>query len=137
MRYFGLVFIFLALILSGCSQNAAQSAGSGTSDPTAIVGDVTRGQTIFARGTNGAPACSSCHPVSSGGFALGPVMSGIAERAATRVEGLTAEQYLHQSIVDPAAHVVSGYRPIMYPGYAKVLSEQDIADVIAYLLTLK
>lgn len=127
MRNFGLVLIFLALLLTGCSQSPAQSAG----------GDAERGRLIFTQGKNGAPACSSCHALRAGGFSLGPVIAGVAERAATRKQGLTAEQYLHQSIVDPGAYVVAGYRSIMYPQYKEHLSEQDIADVIAYLLTLK
>jgi hypothetical protein len=69
-------------------------------------------------------------------FALGPKLTGVIERAGQRVEGLTAEAYLRQSILDPGAFIVPGYRNIMYPQYADQLNEQDIADLLAYLSTL-
>lgn len=52
------------------------------------------------------------------------------------MDGLTAEEYLHQSILEPERYLVSGYRDIMYPDYSAHLSEQDIQDLIAFLLTL-
>ena len=70
-------------------------------------------------------------------FRLGPNLAGIGERAAATVEGLSAEEYLHQSIVDPRSHVVPGYRDLTYPDYGIHFSEKDIQDLIAYLLTLE
>ena len=63
-------------------------------------------------------------------------MIGISQRAGERVPGLSAEDYLRQSIIQPSAFLVSGYRDIMYPNFKEKLSEQDIADLIAYLETL-
>lgn len=103
-----------------------------------IVGDAARGETLFTSGVNGAPPCTSCHTVSAGrsGFQLGPSLRDIGTNAALRAEGMTAEAYLRQSILEPGAFVVPGFRDMMYPHFADHLSEQDLADLIAYLLTL-
>lgn len=109
-----------------------------TSTPAPIIADDGRGAEIFSHGVNEAPPCSTCHQVVSGamGFSLGPNLQGISERAATRIEGTDAETYLEHSILDPHSFVVSGYRDIMYPDYSTHFGEQDLADIIAYLLTL-
>lgn len=103
--------------------------------PTPATSDAERGEAIFRRGTNGAPPCLSCHALTPGGFAIAPIMAGISERAGRRVEGLDAEEYLHQSIVDPEAYIVPGFRAFMFPGYSDLLSENDIDDLIAFLMT--
>ena len=102
--------------------------------PAALVGDPVHGEDIFRHGINAAPPCITCHALAPGGNSLGPVMQGFGERAGSRVEGLSAEAYAHQSIVEPRAFLVSGFRDIMYPGYANDLTEQEIADLIAFLL---
>jgi cytochrome c2 len=114
---------------------------SATSESTeaALVGDPARGQDIFEHGLNGAPACVNCHNrANSGkvGFAIGPGLKTISERAAVRVEGLTAPEYIEQSIRTPSAFVVPGFQNIMYNKFAHDYSDQDIADLVAYLLTL-
>lgn len=98
--------------------------------------DATRGEVIFRKGMGEAPPCITCHALAEGTYSLGPVMAGISERAGNRVEGLSEADYLQQSIMEPTAFIVSGYRPIMFPAYAEHLSEQDLRDVIAFLLTL-
>lgn len=136
MRKFS-TFFFLVLILAGC---AASVAPAPTPNPTAtpVVADAERGQEIFTRGFNGAPPCSTCHLAAdvNFGFSLGPNLVGVAQRAGSRVEGLDATGYLHQSILEPRSYVVAGYRDIMYPDYNKFFEEQDITDLIAYLMTL-
>jgi hypothetical protein len=67
---------------------------------------------------------------------VGPNLAGIAERASRRVEDMTPTEYMRQSILEPRRFVVPGYRNIMYPDYRKLLTEQNIQDLIAYLLTL-
>ena len=139
-----LILLFLALVLSSCaafdSFFDAYLAQQRTPEPSApaLVGDAVRGDSIFHNGLGEAPGCVTCHTLNPQiMFALGPNLIGVGERAAIRVDGLTAEAYLHQSIVEPSAYVVTGFRNIMYPLYADHLSEQDIQDLIAYLLTLE
>ena len=62
----------------------------------------------------------------------------MAETAATRVEGESAPAYFYNSIVHPNDYVVDGYAPgVMIQTYGDTLSDQDLADIIGYLLTLK
>ena len=68
---------------------------------------------------------------------VGPSFDGIASRAQTRVPGLSAEEYLRQSIVEPNAYVVDGFPTgQMFNNYAEVLTEEDIDNLVAFLLTL-
>ena len=57
--------------------------------------------------------------------------------AGTVVAGQSAEQYLTQSILEPNAHVVEGFPQGVMPSYKGVLSDAELKDVVAYLLTLK
>lgn len=106
--------------------------------PTPIAGNEDRGAQLFAQGRDEVPPCFTCHQTVTGqfGFTIGPNLDGIGGRAGTRVEGPTAEEYLHQSIFQSERYLVSGYRDIMYPDYSAYLTERDIQDLIAYLLTL-
>jgi cytochrome c553 len=103
-----------------------------------IYRDAERGAWLFAHGQADTPPCSICHQVANGqvGFSVGPNLAGISERAGTQVGGLTAEEYLRQSILEPRRHIVTGYRDIMYPDYGAHLTEQDVQNLIAYLSTL-
>lgn len=110
-----------------------------TSPPVVLVGDPAHGDLIFHEGAAPAPACINCHsPMYTGrqGFALGPGLKGIGEIAATRIEGLTAEEYIEQSIRHPGEYLAGGYRDIMYPNFGTDYSDQTIADLVAYLMTL-
>lgn len=81
--------------------------------------------------------CKVCHSTSPGGDGVGPSLAGVADRAGTRVDGMTAEEYLRQSIVDPSAYAVEGYRgDQMLPIYADRLSPDEIQSLIDYLMTL-
>jgi hypothetical protein len=54
------------------------------------------------------------------------------------VEGLSAEDYLHQSILEPDAYVVSGFPEGTMPKvWGDVLSDEQVDQLIAYLLTFQ
>ena len=82
--------------------------------------------------------CRTCHTVGNAGSARFPDLAGIAETAATRVEGLGALQYLAQSIYQPNEYIVPGYDSGMpcasQPPVA--LSDAEIITLIAYLQSL-
>lgn len=135
-----ILIVTLMILLSGCTLDLSRLLPVNLPKPPpntpATVGDATRGAQIFKKGVNDAPPCSSCHSLGQSAFSLGPKMTGISQRAGQRVPGLSADAYLRQSILDPSAFVVSGYRNIMYPNFKDKLSDQDLADLIAYLETL-
>ncbi|MBX3066630.1 MAG: c-type cytochrome [Anaerolineae bacterium] len=97
-------------------------------------GDASAGMQVFTA----LGGCSSCHDTSAGITIVGPTLKGIAARAAERKPEMTAEQYLHESIVDPNAFVVQGFAQGLMPTtFKSTLSEKQINDVVAYLMTLK
>lgn len=77
--------------------------------------------------------CAACHRNASAQIA--PQFIGIAERAGERDPELSAFAYLYQSITDPAAHIVEDYTNAMPANYGQRLTDQELADLIAYLLS--
>jgi mono/diheme cytochrome c family protein len=127
-----LTIFFACMILLLTAACSGSSSNSGDSLPA---GDATRGAALFTQSVKGAPACSTCHTV-DGSALVGPSLKGFSTVAGTRVEGMSAADYAHNSIVNPAAYVVSGFANLMYGQYAQQLSPQETADLIAYILTL-
>ncbi|MCC7447674.1 MAG: cytochrome c [Anaerolineae bacterium] len=112
----------------------ATAAAGGSSGGAAPAGNPGRGQQVF----NGIGTCSTCHNVANETTLVGPGLKGMATRAGTRKPGMSASDYLHESIVSPNAFVVSGFQPgIMPQNFKQLLSTQQIDDLVAYLLTLK
>ncbi len=101
-----------------------------------LTGDPANGQIIFNDTTRGFQSCKTCHRRDTDTRLVGPGLFGIRVRAATRVEGLSAEEYVRQSITDPAAFVVPGFPNIMPRLFARTLSDQELADIAAYVLSL-
>ena len=81
-------------------------------------------------------ACSTCHSPNGAGRGWGNELDGLGEQADQRVPGLTAVEYLHQSIIDPETYMLDGWDPNMPTNYGAFLTDQEIADLIAYLLGL-
>ncbi|GEM_PF-972794 len=132
--------IVIVILASGCSQlTKLITLFDEPPQFTETIGDPVRGKEIFQVGVNNnAPACSTCHLVREGGFgmSLAPNLHDIATTGNERIETLSAEAYIRNSIIHPEDFVIPGYRDHMYTDYEKDLSEQDIADLIAYLMTL-
>lgn len=126
--------IFLASTLLAACGGGEKSASSSAGDPK-------RGKELYSQtvvGPNAAPGCATCHSTEPGKVLVGPSHAGIAARAATVVPGITAEEYLKESIINPNAHITEGFTAgVMYQNYGKDLTEQEINDLVAYLLTLK
>ncbi|MCA9904224.1 MAG: c-type cytochrome [Anaerolineae bacterium] len=155
------VFCVLLLILAACGRNpaevalvqetavaiqAATRAAIPTSTPApdgpAMVGDPAVGQALFNTAqttSSGVWMCSQCHAIDSSRL-IGPGLGGLRDRAATRVVGQSAEEYVHTSIVDPQAFVVQGDPPypenLMPQDFAQLFSEEELNDLVAYVLTL-
>ncbi len=101
-------------------------------------GDPVAGERLFKEVSEANPGCRICHSLQPGADGVGPSLAGIATRAATRVPGMTAEAYLRQSLLAPDAYVVPGYPAgQMLPDLDKRLSQEQIEDLVAFLLTLK
>lgn len=79
--------------------------------------------------------CLSCHAGAAVANNLAPGFEGIATRAETIRPPLTAAAYLYEAIVYPTAFDAGGFSAMMPQNYGS-LPEQDLGDMIAYLLTL-
>ncbi|GAB4511111.1 MAG: hypothetical protein OHK0046_08750 [Anaerolineae bacterium] len=130
MRLQAIMLIMLAMILAACQQNPASTIAY---SEIPAEGDAARGAEIFNQVINLAPACSSCHNDSA---VAAPVLDGYSAVAGTRVEGQDAREYTFYAIAEPGRHIVSGYGNAMYNQYDEKLTGQQLADLIAYLLSL-
>lgn len=147
---FLIALVALAMLLAACGGgSSSEPAAPAAQAPTAATGgDATKGQELFSQSVlAGNAGCSTCHSLEAGKVLVGPSLAGVASRAGSTVSGETAEQYLHQSIVDTNAHLAKGCNAadpeapctanLMPQDWAQKLSPQEIDHLVAYLLTLK
>jgi mono/diheme cytochrome c family protein len=115
-----LVCIALALVVLGCAPEAPAT------EPVA------RGRQLYR-----SSGCANCHDPNLFGQRLGPPLDHIGTVAATRRTGLSAQEYVQQSILDPGAFLVPGYQDSMPRDLGRDLSNTDLDALVAYLLSLK
>jgi cytochrome c oxidase subunit II len=80
--------------------------------------------------------CATCHM--DAGQGRGPSLRGIFGAQVTLANGqkVTADEaYIRESILTPNAKMVAGFQPLM-PTFQGVVSEEQIAQLIAYVKTL-
>lgn len=106
------------------------------------IGRPERGKQLF----DGVYGCVACHgdPGRPGTNNIGPHLADIALQASQRIEGMPSEQYIYESIIEPAAFIAPECQngrpcaqPTAMPEYASLMTLQDIADVLTYLLEQK
>lgn len=139
-----LLLVFGLLAMAACG-GGGDGNGDGNGEAEAP-GDAQAGEELYQMtsiGDTGAPGCITCHSVEPTDDPLqpspvGPSHYGLADRAGEYEEGTSAEAYLRESIVNPNAHIVDGFSEnVMYQNYAEDLSDEQIDDLVAYLLTLE
>ena len=91
-------------------------------------GDVDRGKTLFHE--HEIASCIRCHKLGDAGGVIGPALDGIAARK--------QRDYLLEALVKPNATIAEGYQSTVspMPPMNILLTPQELADVLAYLLTL-
>jgi cytochrome c1 len=81
--------------------------------------------------------CNACHTLADAGASasIGPNLDQLARRAGRRRPGLSAEEYVKQSIEDPQAFVVKGFPGNTMPkNYKQQLTSEEIDALVEYLL---
>ncbi len=136
------LLLTVVLVLSFSLVLAACGGGDSGSEATEnSVGNVANGEKLFKQtviGSASSPGCITCHSLEPGVVLVGPSHSDIAIRAETAVPGMSAEDYIRQSILEPNAHITEGYAEgVMYQNYAEELPAPNIDDIVAFMLTLR
>ena len=98
-------------------------------EPELTEGDTARGKEIFL--THPIAACNRCHVLDGEGGPIGPALDGIATRK--------GEEYILESLVDPQAAIAEGYLSEVspMPPMGVLLNQQEMRDIMTYLMTLK
>jgi len=80
--------------------------------------------------------CSTCHRFDVQG--RGPNLQGIYNKPVLLEDGRTViadENYVRESILNPTAKIVSGFKPIM-PTFQGILNEEQVNALVAYVKSL-
>lgn len=100
-------------------------------DTPAAEVDTSSPEYLFEKAT-----CGGCHKVSgvvgAQGF-IGPNLDGLGDRAANAVTGQTAQDYVREAILDPAAYIAPGYDDTMPENLARFLSADELEILVAWL----
>ena len=89
------------------------------------------GEKIFAE-----LGCVTCHRNDNQG--RGPNLQGVFGKPVLLEDGRTVtadENYIRESILDPGAKIVNGYKPVM-PTFQGLVSEEQLSALVAYVKSL-
>jgi mono/diheme cytochrome c family protein len=127
---FALVF---GVLLAGCGGEEdvapAPETVIGTLPAGATVnveeGDPAAGKEIFT--ATASPPCASCHAFKAAGSTanVGPDLD-------EALQGKEAD-FILESITNPSAEIAAGYQDIMPKDYGTKLTQQQLADLVAFL----
>ncbi len=102
--------------------------------PLLASADPAQGQQLTA-----ANGCIGCHQLDPAQTAVAPSWYNVANSALSHAAaGDGPAAYIYHSIVAPNDFIVPGYNPgIMPQTYGETLSDEQIMNIVAYLLTLR
>jgi cytochrome c oxidase subunit 2 len=98
----------------------------GTTGPLSV-----SGEKIFAE-----LGCVTCHRTDTQG--RGPNLQGVFGKPVLLEDGRTVtadENYIRESILDPGAKIVNGFKPVM-PTFQGLVSEEQLNALVAYVKSL-
>jgi len=114
-----------SIVVQEPSQYEAWMSGGSTGPLSAT------GEKIFAE-----LGCATCHRSDTQG--RGPNLQGVFGRPVLLEDGRTVtadENYIRESILDPGAKIVNGFKPVM-PTFQGLVSEEQVNALVAYVKSL-
>jgi len=135
MRLRALALVPIVLALAACGGGKVVGPfpktviGTVPKAPTVAKGDPARGKALFA--SSGCGGCHTFKPAGTNGK-VGPDLDKLAADAQKANQG-SLEQYTFNSVKNPSAYVVPGYPNGVMPNYGTQLTDQQIADLVAFL----
>lgn len=135
---FAIIFVLEFMNLSAPEQAAEPIAETLTPETYMVTvarlladGNAAEGEALLTK-----HACAACHLGAGAENRIAPAFEGVATMAEVRRPPLKAAAYLYESIVHPTAFEVEGYTGQMPRTYGDI-PDAELADILAYLLTLK
>lgn len=118
--------VALAIVL------AIATVSYNSNSPTPVEAPQSRGELLFL--TKGCTGCHSIQGLATTGQ-IGPDLTSVGEVAGERVEGLSAEEYIAQSLATPQAFIVPGFEATTAGAMPDLnLTETEIAALVDFLL---
>jgi len=105
------------LLASACGSQNPMDVSQG---PTPTNDSLSRGESVYR-----VYQCANCHEPTALGRIVAPPLAHIGSGAATRRPGMSAEDYIRESILDPYAYEVPGYEGFLGrsdPGFSRTLT---------------
>lgn len=128
-------------VTGGAAPVAAKDSDSGGTAPVA------QGERVFRDAT---PTCTACHSIEHGQDGAGPSLAAMATRAEEVIaadsytgDATDAAGYIRESIIEPSKHLVPGAKystgtmSLMPANYGNTLTDEELDNLVEYLLTLK
>jgi len=101
-------------------------------DANFVTPDAPLGKIVFTTA-----GCSACHDVNGKHVTVGPSLMNIVTMTKAMYPGTPVEVYLRESIIEPDRYPAPGYPAgVMPKNYQTLLSNAQVNNVIAYLMTM-
>jgi mono/diheme cytochrome c family protein len=133
LRWPGLIGLLMLLLLASCGEAAKDSpsgGGSPSAAPAAVVGDATRGAEVFK-----ANGCNGCHTLTDQKL-VGPGLKGFIEGKGPYGANLPNGKPINDENLKEWIKIGGIGKIGQMPGFV-TLTDENMADLIAYLKTIK
>lgn len=142
-----LLLLFISIIfLTACGTNSSDTSTTNSAAPSGS-------ELLFIQ-----KGCIACHTVKEGSPSsegeteeqvetleqVGPSMVGVATRSVETIKlpdytggANTVEAYFKESILTPQIYLVPNYEPLMPQTYEATINEQELTELVNYMLTFK
>jgi cytochrome c oxidase subunit 2 len=92
------------------------------------------GKALFAQ-----LGCATCHRSDSVVAGRGPDLAGVYDHPVVLEDGRTVtadDNYVRESILDPTAKIVKGFKPGVMPAFQGIVSDEQLNALVAYVKSL-